>query len=249
MLSHPFGVPLIIAIFVLVSDSSDIPPRFPAPPFLVAMLVLTASLALFLAVLTAMIMGETQGLDEGALLALRAAGDSGHIAGPSWLTGLVLALTTLGNDLTLTAFVLLGAAWFLFRGDRRALNMILIVGIGGLLLMLALKFGIGRPRPDLVPRLVDVAAGSFPSGHAMMTMAIFLALAVLVGRGWKSRRARNLAVAGVVTLSIAVGATRMFVGVHYPSDVLAGWLIGLAWAAACWLIDARFARREHGLDG
>ena len=220
-------------------DPSDISPRAPAPPALVAQLLLLATVALFLAVLVAMLAGQTQAADEWTLLALRLPQDSGRMVGPSWLSDVMVAITALGEASTLTAFVLLAVAWFHFRGDRRALRMMLVVGIGGLLLMLALKYGIGRPRPDLVPHLARIDHGSFPSGHAMMTMAIFLSIAVLVGRGLRSARRRGTLVAVAVASSLLIGTTRLFVGVHYPSDVLAGWMIGLSWAAACWLVDAR----------
>lgn len=214
-------------------------PRTAPPPILVAQLVLMAAGAMFLAILTAVLMGETQAADEWMILALHSHGDAGTAIGPAWLTEVVIAITTLGNNLTLVAFVLLGAAWFHFRGDRSALGLILLVGVGGLLIMLALKLSVGRPRPDVAPWLVPADPWSFPSGHAMMTMAIFLALAVLVGRGIKHRRIRISLIVTALTFSIAAGLTRVFLGVHYPSDVVAGWFLGIAWLAACWLWEAK----------
>lgn len=253
MMLHPFEVPLKIATFVHalahkmkaeMFDPPEIAPQTPTPPTLVAQLLLLATVALFLAVLVTVSTGGTRVGDEWTLRVLRMPEDSGRAVGPPWLTDVVLAITALGEGPTLTAFVLLAAGWFFFRGDRRALRMMLVVGIGGLLLMLALKYSIGRPRPDIVPHLSRISHGSFPSGHAMMTMAIFLSIAVLVGRGLRSARRRSALVLFAVVASLCIGSTRVFVGVHYPSDVLAGWMIGLAWAAACWLIDARTQGRS-----
>jgi undecaprenyl-diphosphatase len=234
--------------------SFHIPPHSAVPPVLVAQLVMIASVAVFLATFTAVLAGRTHGLDEWTLRALRDPVDAWRAVGPPWLGAVVLAITTLGNGLTLTAIVLLGAAWFHFRGDRHALRMLLIVGMGGFLLMLALKFSVVRPRPTLVPWLVDADIWSFPSGHAMMTMAIFLSLAVLVGRARSSRRVRSVLVVVALGLSLTVGSTRLYLGVHYPSDLVAGWSVGLAWAVLCWLLDTRLGRavrpgRRGGPDG
>jgi undecaprenyl-diphosphatase len=223
-------------------------PRTAAPPLLVAQLVLMAAGAIFLAITVAVLMGETQAADEWMILALRSHGDLGTAIGPAWLTEAVITITTLGNNLTLVASVLLGVAWFHFRGDRNALRMILLVGIGGLLIMLVLKLSVGRPRPDVAPWLATADPWSFPSGHAMMTMAIFVALAVLVGRGIQHRRIRNILILAAIALSIAAGLTRVFLGVHYPSDVLAGWVLGIAWLAACWLWEARGRRGRRGRE-
>lgn len=198
-----------------------------------------AMLALFLAVLTAVLLGETDGVDAWVLRALREAEAPGTVIGPGWIRALSVTITALGDNLTLLAFTLTGLAWLLFRGDRRAQRLLLIASLGGLLIILAVKIGVGRDRPDVVPWLAAADAWSFPSGHAMMTMVIFLALAVTIGRGIQEKRLRHILIAAAVLLSLATGVTRAVLGVHYPSDVLAGWLLGLAWCTACWLWDAR----------
>jgi undecaprenyl-diphosphatase len=206
---------------------------------LVAGLFGLAMLALFLAVTSAVLLGETAGVDAWLLRALRQVEEPAAIVGPRWVRDVAVTITTLGNNLTLLAAALTGLAWLFFRGDRRAQLVLLVVSIGGLLLNLALKLGIDRPRPAVVPWLSSADAWSFPSGHAMMTMVIFLALAVLIGRGIKDARIRYILVAVAVTGSLATGATRVMLGVHYPSDVFAGWLLALGWCAACWLWDRR----------
>lgn len=222
---------------------APIQPRVAPPPLLVGQLLLLAASTIFLAIFTAVRIGEIQAFDEWTLVAMRDSADLGRAIGPAWLTQLAVMVTMLGSDLILTAVVLLGAVWFQFRGDRKALRLLLLAGIGGLFLLLSLKFSIGRPRPEIVPWLTTADAWSFPSGHAMMTMSVFVTLAVLVGRGLSSQRIRTLLILVAIALSISAGLTRIFLAVHYPSDVLAGWMVGLAWLSACWLWDAR--KRKH----
>jgi undecaprenyl-diphosphatase len=100
----------------------------------------------------------------------------------------------------------------------------------------SLKSFFHRPRPDLVPHLAQVYTSSFPSGHAMLSATVFLTIGALLGRFVQEPvlKAYFLIVAGVLTL--LVGVSRVYVGVHYPTDVLAGWTAGLAWALICWLV-------------
>lgn len=206
------------------------------PTSLVALLLLIASTSAFIALTTAMLLGNTQEIDEWVLRMLRDTVDPALPRGATWLFDLMYAVTTLGNSLTLLAFVLLGAAWLYFLGDRGSLRLMLFVGIGGLMVNLALKIGISRPRPDVVPMLGSYDAWSYPSGHAMMSLAILLSIAILASR-WITRiHIRRLLFATAILLGLAIGCSRLYLGVHYPSDVLAGWLAGFAWVNACLLL-------------
>ncbi len=217
-------------------------PRTQAPPVLVAQLLALASFALFAAIAVAMLSGETQRMDESVLLWLRDTVDSAVPVGPVWLLEAMHAFTALGYGTTLTAIVLLGVGWFLYRGERLATGMLALTGVGGLLVEMAVKLAVDRPRPSVVLPLAPMDAWSFPSGHAMMTMAIFLALAVLIGRGVRSGRMRAALVGTALALSAVTGFSRFYLGVHYPSDVAAGWLLGVSWACVCWLIEGRLRR-------
>ncbi len=229
---------------------SQIPPNIPyshrtaVPPVLVAQLLMAASFALFAAIAVAVLAGETQGLDDKVLIALRDAGDVLRPVGPRWFEEIMRAFTALGTGMSLTAVVLLGIAWFHFRGDRLSMGMLALVGAGGFLINTALKLLFDRPRPSVLPMLSDSDPWSFPSGHAMMTLAIFLALAVLIGDSVRGKWMRSTLVTAAVTISAFVGFSRMYLGVHYPSDVLAGWLAGTAWLSACWLIARRMKERR-----
>ena len=100
--------------------------------------------------------------------------------------------------------------------------------------------GIGAGAPDLFG---DVATPSFPSGHAMAAAAIYLTLAALVSRLVEERRAKAFVVSVALVLVLLIGVSRVYLGVHWPSDVLAGWTAGLSWAVACWIVMARLQRR------
>jgi undecaprenyl-diphosphatase len=135
----------------------------------------------------------------------------------------------------------------LLRKRREALMVLIAVG-GGQILSSLLKLGIDRPRPDLVSHLAEVQTLSFPSGHAMMSAVTYLTLGSMLA-GIVPGRATKIYVLGVaVLITLMVGVSRIYLGVHWPSDVLAGWCAGFAWAMLCWLIARRLLRSaEDGL--
>jgi undecaprenyl-diphosphatase len=113
--------------------------------------------------------------------------------------------------------------------------LVVAAGGGGLALNHALKTLFARQRPSVVPPLDTVHSLSFPSGHAMLSAAVYLSLAVLVARLLAARRARAYVLAVAATLTVLIGLTRVYLGVHYPTDVLAGWVAGCVWALSCGL--------------
>jgi undecaprenyl-diphosphatase len=96
-----------------------------------------------------------------------------------------------------------------------------------------------RPRPDVVPPLQTVYESSFPSGHAMNSAIIYLTLGAMLMRIARGRVAKGYCMALAVLATFVVGVSRVYLGVHYPTDVLAGWIVGLAWASVCWLVERR----------
>lgn len=178
--------------------------------------------------------GETHAFDERILLALRSATDPSDPLGPGWLEELMRDLTALGSMGLLTIITLAVAAFLaLDRKTHAALFVLLAVG-GGALLSTLLKIGFDRPRPDLVPHGSIVYTASFPSGHAMLAAVVYLTLGALLARV-QPRRLLKLYLLGLaLLLTVAVGASRVYLGVHWPTDVLAGWAVGAAWALLCW---------------
>ena len=187
--------------------------------------------------------GETRELDERVILSMRSANDPTDPIGPIWFEEGVRDLTALGG---LTVLFLLSAVVIGFLGLRRQWHGVwLMMGalFGGLLLTLLLKDFFGRPRPELVPHLHPVHTASFPSGHALLAAVVYLTLGTLLARLVSERRLKIYLIGVAVFLSVLVGITRVYLGVHYPTDVLAGWMIGLMWAAVCWLAARHLQRR------
>ena len=187
--------------------------------------------------------GETHAFDEWVLLALRSATDRSDPLGPGWLEELMRDVTALGSTGILT-FITLAVAGFLAleRKSHAALFVVVAVG-GGMLLSTLLKIGFDRPRPDLVPHGAIVYTASFPSGHSMLAAVAYLTLGALLARV-QPRRLLKLYLLGLaILLTVAVGASRVYLGVHWPTDVLAGWAIGAAWALLCWAAALWLQRR------
>lgn len=187
--------------------------------------------------------GDTRAFDTGIMLALRRAGDLAHPVGPAWLEAAMVDVTALGGGTVLT-LVTVGVIGFLLAGRRwsRALFVTAAV-VGGVSLNALLKLGYARPRPELVSHLVNVTSTSFPSGHAMNSAAVYLTLGVLMARAVQGRRLKLYLVGMAALLTLLIGSSRVYLGVHYPTDVLAGWTAGAAWATLCWLIAERLRRR------
>ena len=157
---------------------------------------------------------------DRALLLIAYAGDREDVAlAARWLT-------ELGGYRALLAVTALGAAWLLFRREWRASILLLGITLSGRALIDWQKVWTGRVRPEDQVHLVQVQSLSFPSGHAANATLVWLCLALLVPR---SARARTFAIWGAVWLSLAVGLSRVMLGVHWPSDVIGGWAFGLFW--------------------
>jgi undecaprenyl-diphosphatase len=182
---------------------------------------------------------HTQRFDEAVLQGLRRADDPAVPVGPAWVTKAARDISALGS-LSVLSLVTAGAAGLLAFARKRSAMWFLTVAVGGgVLLVSTLKECFDRPRPSLVPHLDVVTSPSFPSGHSMLAAIVYLTAGVLAARAARSRRTKAymLVVAGVVTL--LVGVSRMVLGVHYPTDVLGGWIGGVVWALTCWLVAKR----------
>ncbi|MER9442670.1 phosphatase PAP2 family protein [Mesorhizobium sp. M0340] len=183
--------------------------------------------------------------DTEILLAFRKAGQPDNPIGPAWLEGAMRDVTSLGSA---SVLVLITAAMIVYllliRRPGAALLMFVAVA-GGQLLSSVLKFDIDRPRPDLVSHLADVASLSFPSGHAMLSAVTYLTLGSMAARFLPGLTTKIYVLVLAVLTTVVVGISRIYLGVHWPSDVLAGWCAGFAWAMLCWLA-ARLLQRWLG---
>ena len=180
--------------------------------------------------------GETHAFDRAVMLALREPGDPSDPLGPSWIEFLARDITALGGTAVLVLLTLAVLGFLLLSRRWGAAVFVTLSMLGGTLLSNALKSAFDRPRPDLVPHAVEVSSASFPSGHAMLSAVAYLTLGALVAEVLPQRRFRVYLLLCAVFLTLLVGTTRVYLGVHWPSDVLAGWSIGAAWALMCALM-------------
>ncbi|MBL28367.1 MAG: phosphoesterase [Rhodospirillaceae bacterium] len=190
--------------------------------------------------------GDTHAFDRTVLLALRSATDLADPIGPSWVEEMARDITSLGSMAVLTMVSLVVIGYLALHGRRRAGFLILVSVGGGMLLSTGLKLLFGRSRPDLVPHGMEVYTASFPSGHAMLSAVTYLTLGALLARVQPSRRAKVYPLTVAVFLTLMVGMSRIYLGVHWPTDVLAGWSVGAAWALFCWLVALFIQRRAPG---
>ncbi|RDI62101.1 undecaprenyl-diphosphatase [Microvirga subterranea] len=187
--------------------------------------------------------GEIHALDSRLLLALRDPTNLANPIGPSWLEEAARDITGLGGYAVLSIITWGTWAYLMIVGKRGTALLVLVAVIGGTLLSSGLKLGFERPRPDLVPHATRVYTASFPSGHAMMSAVTYLTLGALLARVETRRRARAFIVGLAVAMTLLVGMSRVYLGVHWPSDVLAGWSVGAAWASLCWFVALQLQRR------
>ncbi len=202
-----------------------------------AIILLTAGMLLGFGMIAAEVMeGDTGTFDRVVLLALRNPADLSDPIGPAWVEEMARDITSLGS---VAVLVLVSAAVIGFLGliRKRAAALLVLVSVGGgALLSTLLKLGFARPRPELVPHAVQVYTTSFPSGHAMLSAVTYLTLGALLTRVQLRRRVKTYLLTLAVILTLLIGLSRIYLGVHWPTDVLAGWCVGAAWAMLCWLV-------------
>ncbi|MBX3479066.1 MAG: phosphatase PAP2 family protein [Caulobacter sp.] len=217
------------------------------PAVVAACLAGAAGLWAFLSIAEEVAEGETLKIDRAVLLMLRMTDDPTTTVGPLWLRTALMDITSLGSIAVLVLVVLAAAGLFAsLRRWREAAVLVLASG-GGVVISQGLKALFARPRPEESLRLVEAVNASFPSGHAMLSAVVYLSLGVLIARFAQRRRVRVFALATGVTLTLLVGISRVYLGVHWPSDVLAGWCVGAAWAMACWLAAKGLGLGRPGL--
>ncbi len=178
-------------------------------------------------------------LDREIMLFFRSSMDPAQPIGPQWLAVHFRDITTLGSNWFLLLITLLAAVVCQVKGYRKKAIFLLVTVITGMALSFALKYGFHRPRPELVPHITKVYTSSFPSGHAMMSSLTYACL-TCIGIHLVTERVLKLwFVCTAVAVVALVGLSRVFLGVHWPTDILAGWSAGIGWFCLSRLIMGR----------
>lgn len=212
---------------------------------LIGILLIGLGLWLFVSLADEVIDGGTLSFDETILLALRSPTDPTDPLGPPWLEEMGRDFTALGG-VGIVGLVT-GVVCLYLALSRRwsTIGLILIVVVGSVLLNQLLKAGFNRPRPDLVPHGMVVYHASFPSGHAMLSASVYLTLGALLARLQQQRAQAVLIMSTAILVTILVGISRIYLAVHWPTDVLAGWTAGSIWATACWLAAEKIRKNQR----
>lgn len=190
--------------------------------------------------------GGTLSVDRAILVAMRTDGDLTDAMGPEWVEDWMRDITALGSAAVLVLVTLFACGFLIFRGQFGSLVMLIASMAGGIGVSTLLKGLFMRTRPDLV-RVPEHLSTSFPSGHSMMSAVAYLTLGFILSASVKPFWFKVYILSTAVALTFLVGFSRMFLAVHYPTDVLAGWMAGLAWAGAC-LLTAEWLQNRGAIQ-
>ncbi len=216
--------------------------KLPEARLLWLLLGLSLLLLLTLKLSSEIVEGDTLAYDRAILIAVRAATE-GHDLARDALRRLMLDVTTLGNNGLLTMIALLTVGFLIVAGKKRLSGLLAIGIVSGVAASALLKLAYGRARPDVVAHLVSVDTASFPSGHAMNSAVVYLAIAVMLARSQRQRGARIYILGVGMGLTLLIGLSRIYLGVHWPTDVLVGWIFGASWAALIAYAGARLQQQ------
>ena len=184
---------------------------------------------------------ETRAVDEAILLAMRNAPDDP--IGSDKFQAAVMHISALGSGVVTGLIVLIVVSFCVLAGHKRYALLVLACSVGTGLIMWMLKGFFERERPTVVTHIDPPGGTSFPSGHSMISAALYLTLAALIARTLEQRRLKVFVIAVGALLTMMVGVSRMYLGVHYPTDVIAGWTAGAVWALICGLTARTLGKR------
>jgi undecaprenyl-diphosphatase len=200
-------------------------------------------LFVFLKLASDVMEGGTLDFDRKIVVAFRKTDDPSLPIGPAWMTGALMDLTAIGGP-TVIGLVVLAVVGFLALQTRYwTAFFIFMTAVSGEVVNYAMKSVFARPRPGVVPHLREAFSSSFPSGHAMQSAIIYLTLGAMLMRIAQGKLTKIYCLGMGMFLTFVVGVSRVWLGVHYPTDVLAGWIVGLFWASLCWLVAQHYEVR------
>jgi len=212
----------------------------------ILLVLLTFFLSLFVFINVGMLVtnGTTKQFDESIIKYFRVEGNNSEPTGPYFLTESMRDITSLGGETIITIITIFVVGFLYFQKRYNTMWLLLVATIGGILISLGLKEFYGRARPDISYRLISVTPLSFPSGHSMMSAIVYLTQAAIIARIQKNKKIRIYILSAALFLVFIIGFSRVYLGVHYPTDVIGGWTVGLAWASFCWLVAWYLQKRN-----
>lgn len=218
------------------------------PRILAIVVAGTSALWVFIEVADEVVEGEAHAVDSAILAMLGVTGDIGAPLGPPWLQAAARDITALGSFPVLGLVVLAVSAFLVLARKLRTATFVVVATVSGALASSLLKYLFSRPRPDLFPHGDYVVSASFPSGHAMISALVYLTLGALLARIVPRRRLKLYVMMVALILTLLIGMSRVYLGVHWPTDVLAGWAAGAGWALVWWALAERVGAREKQSD-
>ena len=210
---------------------------------LAGVFLLAVALLTFAQLTDEVVAGDTRSFDSAVLMSMRTPGRPNDPVGPPWFEEAVRDVTSLGGTSLIVLITATVAGFLAMSGTRHAAVLMVVSVSSGAMLMSFLKQVFARTRPDLVEHSARVFTESFPSGHATLSAITYLTMGALLARVQTRRTLKAYSLGVAITLTVLVGVSRVYLGVHWPTDVLAGWCLGAAWAITCWLVAAWLQRR------
>lgn len=209
---------------------------------LTALMIIALGVMTFVEVADDMTEADGQLFDQAVLHWLQPV--AGQPRGPWWLHEAAADLTSLGGISVLTLFAVIAFSFLLIQRKRLSALMLVVGLIGGVGLSEGLKALFERERPPAAYQAVETINASFPSGHALLSTVFYLTLGVMLTRAFPKKRLKAFVLGSAILIALLIGLTRVYLGAHWASDVIAGWCAGAAWAMALWLVAYAVERRQ-----
>jgi len=210
--------------------------RMPELKVLLALFLAAGAFWIFVEIADEFVGGRSEAIDKTILAFFQSSLNPRGPVGPRWLAELARDITALGSLGVLAIVITVSVLFLLSAKQRSSAWMVLVATGGGILGTYVLKAVFARPRPPAMSPYTYSYSFSFPSGHALMAAVTYLTLGALIARGFRNFVLKTYVMCVAVLLTVLVGISRIYLGVHWPSDVLGGWSLGAAWALVCWAI-------------
>jgi undecaprenyl-diphosphatase len=211
---------------------------------LLSVFLITGLLYAFVELADDVLEGDTADFDSAVLLMFRADDDISDPIGPAFVEEMVRDITALGGVAIITLTTLSVLGFLLFTGKKRTAAVVLLATLGAMAVSSGLKEVVDRQRPDLVTHGAVVYTASFPSAHSMQSAATYLTMGALLAQVQKRRRVKAFILSIALITTFLVGMSRIYLGVHWPTDVLGGWTAGAGWAILCWMLAGKFYKEK-----